>query len=111
MRPDDTKGTTKLMLIDAVGPDTGGLQVGDIVLPTTVIGILMENGAAFRPMAEEKNIALVVRDWTSLDEFHVQTESGAQYVKFSDPKAAKSLGAVAEPSSLVRQNGTELRAP
>lgn len=96
VRPDETKGTTKLMLIDAVGPDLKDLKVGDVVLPTMVSGIVMEGGASFRPMAEDKNIAVIVRDWKSLDEFRVQTESGSEYVPFNDPRAATSLGIVRE---------------
>ena len=61
VRPDETKNTTKLLLIDAVGPGIKDLKVGDIVMPTAIIGISMEGGASFRPMAEDKNIALVVR--------------------------------------------------
>jgi len=108
VRPDETKGTTKLMLIDAVGPDLKDLKVGDVVLPTMVSGIVMEGGASFRPMAEDKNIAVIVRDWKSLDEFRVQNESGSEYVPFSDPRAAKSLGSVGERAlKLVPENGIE----
>jgi|GEM_PF-2534809 len=100
VRPDETKNTTKFLLIDAVGPDLkDDLKVGDIVMPTAVIGISMEGGASFRPMATDANIALVVRDWTSLDEFKVQNESGSEYVPFGDPRAAKSLGFIESFSS------------
>lgn len=99
VRPDETKNTTKFILIDAVGPDVKDLKVGDIVMPTKVSGISMEGGASFRPMADDENIALVVRDWTSLDEFRVQNESGSEYVEFKDPRAAKSLGAISEPQT------------
>ena len=97
VRPDETKNTTKFMLIDAVGPDIKDLKVGDVVMPTAVSGISLEGGASFRPMANDENIALVVTDWESLDEFKVQNESGSEYVPFDDPRAAKSLGAVSEP--------------
>jgi hypothetical protein len=112
IRPDETKGLTKFMLVDAVGPDleAKGLKVGDIVMPTSISGIMMQNGASFRPMANDENIALVIRDWESLVEFHVQTESGAQYVPFTDPRAAKSLEAIGEPAlKLVAENGVEAR--
>ena len=98
VRPDETKNTTKFILIDAVGPDVKDLKVGDIVMPTKVSGISMEGGASFRPMADDENIALVVRDWKSLDEFKIQNESGSEYVPFGDPKAAVSLGVLIEPS-------------
>ena len=96
VRPDETKNTTKFILIDAVGPDIKDLKVGDVVMPTAVSGISMEGGASFRPMANDANIALIVRDWKSLDEFRVQNESGSEYVPFGDPRAAKSLGAIGE---------------
>jgi len=96
IRPDETKGITKFVLLDAVGPDLAakGLKVGDVVLPIAINTLYLEGGVSFRPMVEEEKIALIVRDWQSLDEFHVQTESGAQYVPFDDPKAAVSLGVV-----------------
>jgi hypothetical protein len=97
VRPDETKNTTKFMLIDAVGPGVTDLKVGDIVMPKAISGIAMEGGASFRPMAEDANIALIVRDWKSLDEFRVQTESGSEYVPFNDPRAATSLGVIREP--------------
>jgi len=103
VRPDETKNTTKFLLIDAVGPDLKDLKVGDVVLPTAISGISMEGGAAFRPMATDAQIALVVRDWKSLDDFLVQNESGSEYVPFGDPRAAKSLGAHA--SKTVHENG------
>jgi hypothetical protein len=103
VRPDETKNTTKFMLIDAVGPDLKDLKVGDVVMPTAISGISMEGGASFRPMANDANIALVVRDWTSLDEFRVQNESGSEYVPFGDPRAAKSLGVHAPKT--VQENG------
>jgi hypothetical protein len=96
VRPDESKGTTKLVLLDAVGPDLEekGLKVGDVVLPSKVSSVVMDGGASFRPVVHEQDILLVVRDWTSLNEFRVQTESGAEYVAFDHPKAAPSLGAV-----------------
>jgi hypothetical protein len=96
VRPDETKGISKFVLLDAVGPDleAKGLKAGDVVLPIKINTIYLDGGGSFRPMVEEGEIALIVRDWKSLDEFHVQTENGAQYVPFSDPKAAVSLGVV-----------------
>jgi hypothetical protein len=99
VRPDETKGTTKLVLLDAVGPDLAakGLKVGDVVLPSKVSSVVMEGGASFRPVVNESDVILVVRDWSSLSEFRVQTESGAEYVSFDDARAAPSLGFVDEP--------------
>lgn len=97
LRADPTKGTTKYLLLDAVGPDceARGLKVGDVVVPIKINSVVIDNGTAFRPFVEEKEVALIVRDWASLDEFHVQTENAAEYVPFSDPKAALPLGAAA----------------
>jgi hypothetical protein len=99
VRPDETKGTTKLVLLDAIGPDLAekGLKVGDVVLPSKVSSIVMEGGSSFRPVVNEADVILVVRNWSSLSEFRVQTESGAEYVAFDDPRAAPSLGFVSEP--------------
>ena len=99
VRPDETKGTTKLVLLDAIGPDLTekGLKVGDVVLPSKVSSIVMEGGSSFRPVVNEADVILVVRNWSSLSEFRVQTESGAEYVAFDDPRAAPSLGFVSEP--------------
>lgn len=110
VRPDATKGTTKYLLLDAVGPGAhaAGLRAGDVVVPVKVNTVVLENGAALRPFVEEREVALVLRDWASLDEFHVQTESGAEYVPFDDPRAAPSLGARA-PGSEPSSNGVEVR--
>lgn len=94
LRPDVTKNMTKFVLLDAVGPDAEakGLKVGEIVLPLKINTIFLDNGAGMRPLIEEREVAIVVRDWVSLDEFHVQTEGGSEYVPFGDPKAAPPLG-------------------
>jgi hypothetical protein len=94
VRPDESKGTTKFMLLDAVGSDfeKEGFRVGDIVVPQKVSSVVMEGGASFRAILDLDDILVTVRDWSSLDEFRVQTESGSEYVAFSDPRAAPSLG-------------------
>lgn len=99
LRPDETKGTTKLVLLDAVGPEVRGLKVGDVVLPSKISSVVMDGGASFRPIINEQDVLLVVRNWSSLSEFRVQTESGSEYVAFDDPRAAPSLGFVDEPQS------------
>ena len=98
LRPDETSGITKYLLLDAVGPDleAKGLKAGDIVVPVKINSIVMDGGVIFIPFVQEENVALVVRDWSSLDEFHVQTDSGTQYVPFTDPRAAPSRGYVRE---------------
>jgi hypothetical protein len=93
VRPDETKGVSKFILLDAVGPDLAakGIRVGDVVLPMKIHNIVLNDGSSFRPLVEAEHIMLIVRDWKK-DEFHVQTENGSQYVPFDDPRAAKSLG-------------------
>lgn len=94
VRPDETKATTKFVLVDAIGSgvEETGLKVGDIVLPKTIGNLVLDGGVSFRPIVEEKDVTVVVRDWTSLSEFAVQTENGMQYVPIDDPKAARSMG-------------------
>lgn len=106
IRPDETKGTTKLVLIDAVSPEFAekGLKVGDVVLPSKVSNVVMDGGASFRPVVHEQDVLLVVRNWASLSEFRIQTENGSEYVPFGDPKAAPSLGYVA-PTTQPNPNG------
>jgi hypothetical protein len=98
LRPDQTKGISKFVILDAVGPDllAKGLKVGDVIVPRAVGNVMMDDGASFRPTVNEEDILLVVRDWSSLDEFHVQVDNGTRYVPFSDALAAKSLGAISE---------------
>ena len=98
VRTDETKETTKFMLLDAVGPDfeEKGLRDGDVVLPRKINIIQMDGGTSVRPFVEEDDIVLIVRDWTGLDDFYVQTENGKAYVPFDDPRAAPSLGIVVE---------------
>lgn len=106
VRPDETKDVTKFVLIDAVGPDVKDLKVGDVIVPTTLFTIKMDNGTVTRPFLDEKDVRFTLRGWTSLDEFHVQTDSAAQYVPFSDPRAAKSFG-VAPSAPAPSPNGVE----
>lgn len=93
VRPDETKDTTKFVLVDAVGPDAAkeGIKVGDVLVPNGVGVIKLDGGACVRPMLEEKNAAFFVRDIT-LDDLAVQTDNGLQYVPFNSPDAAKPLG-------------------
>jgi len=110
VRPDETAGITKYLLLDAVGPDleAKGLRVGDVVVPLKINSLVLDGGVVFIPFVQEENVALVVRDWKSLDEFHVQIDSGAQYVPFTDPRAAPSRGFPHEtPASRVLENGVD----
>ena len=92
VRPDETKHTTKFVLIDAVGiaAETAGIKVGDIVLPNQMGNISLDGGVSFRPILDEKDIRAIVIDVT-LDELVVQTDNARHFVPFSDKDAAKSL--------------------
>lgn len=99
VRVDESK-ITKFVLMDAVGFgfERYGLKAGDVVV-VKAMGNLVMDGGVFRPLIDLENVALVVRGWASLDEFHVQTEGASQYVPFGDEKAAKSLGAPRVPQA------------
>lgn len=91
VRVDESK-VTKFILVDAVGEEAAanGIKVGDLVVPTAVSNIVMNEG--FRPVLEEKNVAFFVTD-VPLSELAVQTDGGTKYVSFDSPDAAKPLGA------------------
>jgi hypothetical protein len=95
VRPDATKGISKFVLVDAAHPDfeAAGYKVGDVLLADRIITMVVDDGALTRPIVEQDHILLAVRDFASLDEFHVQVENGTSYVPFSDPRAAVPLGA------------------
>jgi hypothetical protein len=92
VRPDETKGTTKFVLVDAVGPGAAaaGVRVGAVVLPKMMSNIVLDGGVIFRPLVDEENIAATLTD-LDLSEFAVQTDSGAEYVPLDSPRAARSL--------------------
>ena len=90
VRPDETKNTTKFVLIDGVGPGIHDVKVGDIVLPYQMGNIQLDGGVSFRPILDEKDIRAIVMDVT-LDELVVQTDSGSHFVSFDDKDAARSL--------------------
>jgi hypothetical protein len=97
VRPDETRETTKFVLIDALGPSVAakGFKVGDVVLPTAMANIKFDGGVSFRPIVHEDNIAALLADVT-LDELAVQTESGSEYVPLDSPKAALSIAESSE---------------
>ena len=92
IRPDETRNTTKFVLIDGVGPGAAaaGIKVGDIVLPSVMANISLDGGVSFRPLLDEKDIRAFVTG-IPLDEFVVQTDSASHFVPFGDKDAAKSL--------------------
>ena len=86
---------TKFLLVDAVGPDAraAGIKVGDLVVVTALKNIVLDAGAVYLPMSEEKDVALIVTD-LPLDALLVQTAGGKKFVPLDSSEAAKSLGAV-----------------
>ena len=114
VRPDETKNTTKYVLIDAVGAgaEAAGIWVGDIVLPSKMGNIVLDGGVSFRPLLDEEDI----RGWATevtLAELVVQNDSGSEFVPFDNKDAAQPLGNVNErewvASRKVETNGTEAR--
>jgi len=92
VRPDETKDTTKFILIDAVGPDAHdkGLRVGTIILPTAMSVINLDGGVVRRPMVDEDHIAAILTE-VSPDDLAVQTDSATEYVPLDSPRAALPL--------------------
>lgn len=104
VRPDETKETTKFVLIDAVGPGAAaqGLKVGDVILPTKMSIIKFDGGVLVRPMVHADDFAAVMEGVT-LAELAVQTDPGTEYVPIDSERAAKSFAEspVSEPRGAV----------
>lgn len=96
VRPNETKDTTKFILIDAVGPgaEAAGIKKGDVVLPVAMGVIMLDGQVSIRPTVEEDKIGFFVVD-VGPEDLAIQTENGRDYVPFNDPRAAKPLGASA----------------
>lgn len=92
IRPDETKDTTKFILVDGVGPDAAaaGIKVGDIVVPTTMAAIKLDGGSSIRAILEEPTIGAVVGGIT-ISDLVIQIDNGKEYVPFDDERAAKSM--------------------
>jgi hypothetical protein len=93
IRPDETKNTTKFVLIDALGPDAeaAGLKVGDLVMPKSMATMQFDGGASIRPIVDEVDVMGVVLDPGSLA---MQNENCTDFVAIDSPEAAKSIGYV-----------------
>jgi len=93
VRPDDTRNTTKFVLIDAVGTSVrqAGLKPGDVVLSNTLSLIQMDGGISVRPILAEENVVAIVVDVEPGD-LWVQNENGTRYVPLDSPEAAPPLG-------------------
>ena len=97
VRPDETKNTTKFVLVDAVGPDAAakGIKIGDLVVPTSISTIVLDGGALARAFLKEEHAAFVLTEVDVRKDFVVQIEGATDYVAFDSEKAAQSLGASA----------------
>jgi len=97
VRPDETKNTTKFVLIDAVGEGAfaAGLHVGDVVLASKMGNIQLDGGYSFRPIVDEEDVRAWVTD-VSLADLVVQTDNGSGFVAFDAADAAKPLSDVSE---------------
>jgi len=110
LRPDETKNTTKFVLVDAAGAEAqaAGIKVGDVVLPNTLSNIVLDGGVSVRPIVDEKDIRATATGVT-LAELMVQTDNGSKYVAFDADDAAKSLcesdGAPLPPAAPVAGDG------
>ena len=106
IRPDETKNTTKMVLIDAVGAGAAaaGIRVGDIVLPSKMGNILLDGGASFRPLLDEEDIRAWVTD-VSLADLVVQTDNGSGFVAFDAKDAAQPLSDIGEREWVATESG------
>lgn len=108
VRPDETKHTTKFVLVDAVGAgaEAAGIRVGDIVLPGKMGNILLDGGVSFRPLVDEEDI----RGWATevaMSELVVQTDSGSGFVAFDAKDAAQPLGDISEREWIINRKSAE----
>jgi hypothetical protein len=92
VRPDETRDTTKLILVDAVGPiaAAAGIRVGDVVLPNAMGNIVLDGGVSFRPILSEANV-LATMVGLRVEEMLIQVEGATKFVPFGDAEAAQSL--------------------
>lgn len=92
VRPEESKGTSKFVLVDAVGPEAAlkGIKVGDVVLAKKMHHIMLDGGSIFRPLVDEPDVASFLTE-TEPGELAIQVDSGQRYVSFDDPDAAASL--------------------
>jgi hypothetical protein len=92
VRPDETRETTKFVIVDAVGPKAAaeGIRVGDVVLPHQMSNIKLDGGVYVRPLLNEKDVVAHLRG-VNLAGLAVQTDGGTEYVDFDSPKAAASI--------------------
>jgi len=95
VRPDETKNTTKFILVDALGPDAAakGIKIGDLVVPTSISTIVLDGGALARAFLKEEHAAFILTDMNVRKDFVVQTDNASEYVPFDSENAARSLGA------------------
>ena len=115
LRPDETRGTTKFVLVDAIGAGLEGVEIngllikpGSIVLPRMIHDIKADGGMKFWPLVKLENIAGVATEVADGD-FAIQIDNGTEYVPFGDERAAKPLGKSFDPPK-KSTNGVEATA-
>lgn len=89
--PDATKGVTKMILIQAVGPDAeaAGYKPGDIVIPNSIRSMFLRAGTQHVVYCEVKDVIFTVEE-LSPDE--VVDGDGKTAIKSLDPKDASHQG-------------------
>ena len=92
IRPDETKNTTKFVLVDAVGIGVKGIKVGDVVVPKALGEIVLDQGTIRRPWLEKTGWLFRVTDIDIEKDLKVQTDDGTKYVEFGSSEAAQPLG-------------------
>lgn len=92
VRPDETKNTTKFVLVDAIGTGIVGIKVGDVVVPKALGNIVLDQGTIYRPWLEKSGVLFLVTDVDIKRDLVVQNEDGSKYVGFDSPEAAQPLG-------------------
>jgi hypothetical protein len=104
VRPDETRNTTKFVIIDAVGSamEAAGIRVGDIVLPSKMGNITLDGGVVFRPLLDEEDVRGWVTD-VALGDLVVQTDSGSGFVAFDHQDAAQPLGDINERDWVIKR--------
>ena len=92
IRPDETKNTTKFVLVDAVGIGVKGIKVGDVIVPKALGQIVLDQGTVYRPWLEKTGWLFRVTDIDIEKDLKVQTDDGTKYVEFGSSEAAQPLG-------------------
>lgn len=88
--PDETRGVTKFMLVDAVGPEAAaaGYKRGDLVLPRAMNNIFLHGGTYHRVICDAKEILTAVEDWDPKDFLVTAEDDAPKSVSAPEPAPA-----------------------